>query len=161
MAHPAERLSVKCGVGDNTAALHCQKGEHPVVVEAVDPLAHNPVVGNVVAQKKAIHIIQALEKSRTEGLPALEHGLGVAPGSEYGARLAADLRPQPEVIVDLAVEHDDVSAIGRVHWLAPGRREILDRQAAVSECDAGAGIGPCVSTIRAAMGQRIRHCRGE
>ena len=50
----------------------------------------------------------------------------------------------------------------RIGLTPAGARELVGRgHRVLVQRDAGAGIGPCVSTIRAAMGQRIRHCRGE
>src|SRR6266850_971442 len=58
-------------------------------------------------------------------------------------------------IVDLAVERHREFAIGAVHRLMPGRREIDDAQAARSQGDARAE--PLAGVVRTAVDQRRVH----
>ena len=63
------------------------------------------------------------------------------------------------MIVDLAVERDDIPSARRVHRLGTGRAEIEDRQSPVSQRDPGRGIVPVAFGIRAAVTQCGGHRR--
>ncbi len=78
-----------------------------------------------------------------------------APGLPTRGRL--DLGAQPTVVVDLAVEDDDVTAAVRSHRLVAGRRQVDDGQPAVDEADAGPGVLPQSDVVGPAMGDGLAH----
>jgi hypothetical protein len=87
----------------------------------------------------------------------LEQHLGVgiaAHGTPGVAKLLADVA----IIVDLAVEGDDVTTIGRVHGLGTARAQIDDRESALAEHDPDLGLDPSGTGIRTAMPLRLVHC---
>ena len=61
------------------------------------------------------------------------------------------------VIIDLAVEDDDIPPTGSMHRLCSRRREFDDRQPAVSEGHLGSGVQPIPFGIWTAMHDRVGH----
>jgi hypothetical protein len=97
------------------------------------------------------------------GVEARDQGLGVgmsAPGGRFAALF--QLRPQVEMVVDLAVVADHVAPRGRRHRLMPGGAEIDDGEPQMAEGDAGlAGSLQVPVGIRAAPADGIRHAGGQ
>ena len=85
-----------------------------------------------------------------------EDHFGIAAGAE-GVSQRFELRAEVEEVVDLAVEGDAELARGIEHRLMSGRREVDDRQAAVSKPDATVGGPPESRVIRTAMGHGVAH----
>src|SRR3569833_2827730 len=63
------------------------------------------------------------------------------------------------MIVDLAIVRDHVTLRGRGHRLVTCRREVHDRQAAMTEADARVCVEPNATVVWAAMHQRLGHRR--
>src|SRR3974390_921925 len=63
------------------------------------------------------------------------------------------------MIVNLAVVADDVTSVGRDHWLMPRRRQVDDRQAPVRQRDSGFHVTPNAMIIGGAMGEAVGHGR--
>ena len=132
------------------AELRGEKGFHP---QAVARQHEFPAPG--VVEREREHAVQARKALDAPARPGGQDHLGIAIGAELGAlglQLAAKL---PE-IVDLAIEHDRRTAIGRMHRL--GRAgDVDDRQPAVAQPDPRAG--PDARPVWSAMGERVRHAR--
>lgn len=79
-----------------------------------------------------VFALESLEERLTERLPAFEQGLGIAAGAECDTGAIGDRVAQCEVVVDLAVEHDQVSPVGTVHRLL-SRRDVLEREPEVAQ----------------------------
>ena len=61
------------------------------------------------------------------------------------------------MVVDLAVEVDEVAARRGGHRLRAGVRQVDDREAAESEGDTGIGVNERAVAVRSAMTHRVRH----
>ena len=100
------------------------------------------------------HRIASMQAERPQ-----HHG-GIAARLEL-LPLAFQAPPQIAVIVDLAVERDDVPGNGIEHRLDAGRRQVEDRKPAVRQQRAPAAIirrrGPYTMGIRAAMEHGVVH----
>ena len=70
-----------------------------------------------------------------------------------GGELAADVA----VVVDLAVEGDDVAAVGGMHRLRAAGAEIDDGEPALAQRHAALGLDPDAAAVRPAMAQRVVH----
>ena len=68
--------------------------------------------------------------------------------------------PDLAIIVELAVEDDDMAAVGRSHGLMAGRRQVEDREAPEAERDAGLGVDELSRVVGPAMGERRGHGLG-
>jgi hypothetical protein len=89
-----------------------------------------------------------------------EHDFGVAMPSPRRRRAGArEFVLQFAVVINFAVEYDDLASAGRMHRLRAVFGQIDDRQAAVTERAAGGGIHPPALFVRAAMGECFRHAR--
>src|SRR5262249_41774607 len=75
-------------------------------------------------------------------------GIGIAAhGTPGGLQLATDIA----VIVDFAVEGDDVAPIGRMHRLRAAGTEIDDGEPALPKCHTALGLAPAVAGIWTTM----------
>jgi len=68
-----------------------------------------------------------------------------------------ELLSQLDKVVDLAIERDHPSSRLRRHGLMAVRRQVDDRQATVTERDAGRRIDPRTSIVGPAIGDRVSH----
>jgi hypothetical protein len=97
-----------------------------------------------------------------EGLDGGEEGFGVgmaAPGAVEKAG-GFEVVAEVEVVVDLAVEGEDVATGGAGHWLVAGSGEIEDREAAMGEGEASGGLAPVAGIIGTAVGEGRGHGPG-
>src|ERR1051325_629567 len=74
---------------------------------------------------------------------------------------ALQLRLEIEKIVDFSVENQDIAAMGGSHWLMALSAQILDREPAMRQADAGRRVGPDPLVIRTTMAQCSGHFQGE
>ena len=81
----------------------------------------------------------------------------VSRGAAEAVAARLQFAPQLAEIVDLAVVGDDVAAVGRMHRLRAGLRQVDDRQPAMAEPDAGFRVAPAVGAVGAAMGEGVGH----
>ena len=110
-----------------------------------------------VPQREGEHADGALDR----GLDAPERagfqqhlGIGIAAHRPAGGcKLAADVA----VIVDLAVEGDDVAPVGRMHRLRAAGTEIDDREPALRQHRAAFGLDPDPAAVGTAVAQRLVH----
>ena len=77
--------------------------------------------------------------------------------SEVPRQLSAELGGHFGAVVELAVVGDDEAAVGRMHRLVTGWREVNDREPPVSEGDAGADVEPVPVAVWPAMRNCGRH----
>ena len=70
---------------------------------------------------------------------------------------ALQLRPEFEIVVDLAIEGDPNRPVFIGHRLAAVRREIDDAQATVTEADISSRLDPHTAVVRTAMAHRVAH----
>src|SRR5205085_3646160 len=104
-----------------------------------------------VPKRKRKHAVEAAQSAgRSPRLAGFENHFGIGTSAKARA-LGLQLRPQFLKVINLAVVSDHVAAAGREHGLMPARRRIDDREPAVAECHACAGIYPCAVIIGAAV----------
>jgi hypothetical protein len=72
-------------------------------------------------------------------------------------RFAVELTTNVFVIVDLAVEYDDITRARRVHRLMTCRRQVDNGQPTLRQRDAGLGIRPDAVIVRTAMPDQVSH----
>src|SRR6185312_2660477 len=94
----------------------------------------------------------------TPGGDARQQGFGIGvPAPRWRGVLRAKAFAQGEVVVDLAVEHDDMAAVGRMHGLVAGRGKVEDRQASLCQRHAGGFVAPFATVVGAAVAEPGRH----
>ena len=94
--------------------------------------AHVSVRSSVVEHDEGEHAAEPVQALSAPVLPGDEEHLGVGLRGERAAE-RLELDAQLPVVVDLAVEHEDVPAVGRRHRLVATRGEVDDRQAGLAE----------------------------
>src|SRR5580704_4335900 len=108
----------------------------PTVVERLDP---EPVAGGEQALLDPIpdhegkHALQSGQAVLAPLAISLDQGFGVTTAAPAPGRL--QLLAQQQVIVDFAIECNDIALIRRQHGLMPGRRQVEDGQAPLSQAD--------------------------
>src|SRR5205807_7694136 len=85
---------------------------------------------------------------------SLEQHLGIGIAAERAAR-RLELAPDVAIIVDLAIECDDVAKVCRVHGLGAARTEVDDREPSLPQHRPALGLDPDRAGVRAAMAQRL------
>ena len=114
-----------------------------------------------IPEREGEHAVEALERTGCPtGRERVEHHLGVRLRPETVAR-RFQLGPQLAEVVDLAVVAEHIALVADDHRLMPGRREIDDRQPAVTQADAALdpvplAVGPA---MRDGIGHSLEHDR--
>ena len=112
-------------------------GREPVV----ERLDAEPVAGSEdrpglpVEENEREHAVEPGEAVAAPLGVGVEHHLRVGAGGE-GVPGGFELVPELAVVVDLAVVHDPVPAVGRAHGLVACGREVQDREATMTEREA-------------------------
>ena len=110
-----------------------------------------------LSRAASIHATQAREAARPLTNEQGQYNLGVAVRARRHA-IGDERAPEFAVIVDLAIEHNNVTSARGDHRLVTGGRQIHDRKPAVHEGSARVGILALV--VGAAMAKMpLRRCR--
>ena len=170
MQEPGELFHVRreCFRRQRTQRLDLAgEGEQRVAVDVVKRLDAEAVAGAeqalplLIPDGEGEHADKAFQAGRPPGVISLKDHFGVA----FGAKRVAErfqFLAQLEVVVDFAVERQPQLLARHCHWLVTGRREIEDRQAAVSERDVGRkrrgfvnlrvdNVGGCIRAVAQAV----------
>ena len=91
--------------------------------------------------------VQPRKTGRAFAHKKAQENLGIAmPNKLFAGRLK--LCPQFAIIVDLTIVDHDPTAIGRVHRLVSGNRQVDDRQPRMTQPDVSRGVVPMTQLIR-------------
>ena len=136
----------------------------PAVVQRLDPqaVAHQPQGPlPAVPEGQGEHARAALNgRARTPLDAGRQKGLGVRAAPEAVAQ-RFQFPAQVRMVVDLAVEDQDVAAVGRKHGLRAQGRKFQHGQPPMPQGQAGVRLGPDALPVRAAMGQGSGHLTGQ
>ncbi len=147
---PPERREF--GAEDEGAALgRVEKGFFAEAVAAAEEAA-----GGAVVDDEGPHAVAAVGQIGAPFAVAVKENFGVGVVRDEAVTAGYELSAELGEIIDLAVENDDVVAVGRDHrLLAAG--VIENRQAAVAEMYAASLVGPVAGGVGATLRKSIGH----
>ena len=137
---------------DCRTVFGCRKVER-LDAEAIAAKHHFAAAGVVNGEGK--HAAQPREKCRAPDPVAVQQRFGVAVTAEPHPELF-QFPTQFRVVVDLAIENDDIASGFIAHRLRAGFRKIDDGQARVTERDLAIRRGPSARRVRPARAQPLQ-----
>src|SRR6266550_8888933 len=123
-------------------------------LDAVPVARDEKSVGAIVPDGEREHAVEAVNAFCSPRVICGEHDFGISSRTE-GVAGSFELHAQILEIVDLAVVSDDERAVVGLHRLMAERRQIDDRESAMTEADKR--VAPESFAVRAAVTDYIRH----
>ena len=139
------------GEADGVAVVRVIQGFDPMRIACEEKL---PLPG--IPQGESEHPAQTANHGRAVLAVQVQEDLGIRVRAKEHA-FALQLFTQDEVIVDFAVEGDDLCAVHSVHRLCAGLGKVDDGQSSVCEPQAAVVRNPASAAVGPARGHRVTH----